>query len=88
MSRVEATSWFQRLADGRVEVFLKMGDLLKLRAHGTEAQMNELLDWFEKETNLTVNVSWRQRKAKPIPGQMQLVDLTETKLAPIEEEPS
>lgn len=88
MPRVTATSWFQRLNDGRVEVFLKLGDELKLRAHGTEAQMNELLDWFEKETNLTVNVSWRQRKAEPIPGQLDLLDLTEAQLAPIGEEPS
>jgi hypothetical protein len=88
MARVTATSWFQRLNDGRVEIFLKLGEHLKLRAHGTEAQMNELLDWFEKETNLTVNVSWRERKITPIPGQMHLLDLTETQLGPIGEEPS
>ena len=87
MPQVQVTSWFQRLNDGRVEIFLKVGSDLKLRAHGTEAQMNELLDWFEKETNLTVNVSWRVRKAKPIPGQLDLLDMTEARLAPDEEDP-
>lgn len=32
--------------------------------------MNELVDWFEAKTDLTVEMSWRKRApTRPIPGQ-------------------
>jgi hypothetical protein len=64
--------WFRRMADGRVEVFLKHGDR-KLRAHGNEGDMNELVDWFEDKSGLRVEMPWRKRPpSRPIPGQMGL----------------
>lgn len=72
-----AEGWFRRLADGRVEVFLRAGET-KVRAHGSEAAMNEVVDWFEQQTSVTVEMSWRTRAVpKQIPGQ-ESFDLTLT----------
>lgn len=35
--------------------------------------MNELVDWFEGKTGVTVEMPWRKRTGpKPIPGQVSL----------------
>lgn len=57
------------MADGRVEVFLRSGSY-KIRAHGPEDDMNELVDWFEAKTDVRVEMPWRKRApTRPIPGQ-------------------
>lgn len=64
--------WFRQLEDGNVEIFVKAHGR-KIRAHGPSSEMNELVDWFEEKTDVTVEASWRVRKAsRPIPGQTVL----------------
>lgn len=69
--------WFNRLSDGRVEVFLKATNLkgipeTKIRASGSEDAINQVADWFEETTGLRVNATWRVRKVNPPPGQTSL----------------
>lgn len=65
--------WQRRLGDGRVEIFVRADDM-KVRAHGTEAQMNELLDWFESQSGRSITAPWRQRVGPtPIAGQLDLL---------------
>jgi acylphosphatase len=54
--------WFRQLEDGNVEIFVKAHGR-KIRAHGPSSEMNELVDWFEEKTGVTVEASWRVRKA-------------------------
>lgn len=65
--------WFHDLLHGRLEVFFKTDDL-KVRASGSDAEMNELADWFERKTGLVVNgLPRRARKGPtPLPGQLAL----------------
>jgi acylphosphatase len=64
--------WFRQLDGGRVEIFVKAHGR-KIRAHGPSSEMNELVDWFEEKTGVTVEASWRVRTGpKPIPGQAEL----------------
>lgn len=74
-----AEGWFRPLNDGRTEIFLK-GQGLKLRCSGDQDTMNELADFFEEKTGLSVNgpdsdVFTRVRKGPaPIEGQLDLLD--------------
>lgn len=64
--------WFRQLEGGHVEIFVKAHGR-KIRAHGPASEMNELVDWFEEKTGVTVEAGWRVRKGpKPIPGQAEL----------------
>lgn len=71
-STAPVEGWFRQLEDGNVEIFVKAHGR-KIRAHGPASEMNELVDWFEEKTGVTVEASWRVRQgAKPIPGQGEL----------------
>lgn len=70
--------WFRKLDDGRLEIYLKVDgdDGRKIRASGPEAEMYELVDWFEEKTGLKVNSEqWRRvRKGpRPIEGQTSMI---------------
>lgn len=64
--------WFRQLEGGNVEIFVKAHGR-KIRAHGPSSEMNELVDWFEEKTGVTVEAAWRVRRGvKPLPGQTAL----------------
>lgn len=70
---MQVEGWFHDLRDGRLEIFFK-ADGLKVRATGSEPEMHELADWFERKTGLAVNgLPRRVRKGPvPLPGQLAL----------------
>lgn len=71
--------WFRRLADGQLEIFLKAGKH-KVRAHGPEDDMYELMAWFEERAGVTIHGEWKrppQRGPRVIEGQTSLLDLAE-----------
>jgi hypothetical protein len=74
--------WVRRLNGDRLEIFLKVERCdgqpdRKIRASGPEAEMVELVEWFEEKTGLRVSSPVLPRRvAAPIPGQVSL-DLTE-----------
>lgn len=51
--------WFRKLEGERLEIFLKHGDR-KVRAHGPEADMFELVEWFEDKTGVQIQGGWRR----------------------------
>lgn len=72
--------WIQPLeGDERVEVFLKVGDTIKVRGSGSEEDMWSLLDWFEQQTGKRVNVpqtKWRRTRRGPrVPEGQASLDL-------------
>lgn len=72
--------WVAPLVNGRLEIFLKTANLpgqpdRKIRASGSEEEMDELLDWFEQRSGMRVEVPNRKRVhrgPKPPEGQMVL----------------
>lgn len=76
----EPPCWFRRLQDSRMEIMLRAGDV-KVRASGREAEMFELVEWFEDKTGKRVSSpEWRRPArsgARPIPGQVELDDVGE-----------
>jgi hypothetical protein len=54
-----AQGWFRKLADDRLEIFLK-AEGRKVRAHGPRAEMFELVEWFEEKTGVAVRGEWRR----------------------------
>jgi acylphosphatase len=78
MARQQTEGWFRSLDNGRLEIFLKTeGEdaTFKVRASGPEADMYELVEWFEQKTGLTVEGHWRRvRKGpKPLEGQTSMM---------------
>lgn len=67
-------NWFRRLHGDRIEIFLKAKGY-KIRAHGPEAKMFELVDLFEGWTGLRVGGQWRRVRTgpKPLEGQQTLL---------------
>lgn len=73
--------WVSQLDGGRVEIFLKVERFdgaadYKIRSSGPEADMMELVDFFERKTGLRVEVPHMQRARrgpKPIDGQTMLL---------------
>lgn len=79
MARSESIQgWIQELEGGRLEVFLKTEGVpgqpdRKIRCSGPEADMVELVQWFEGKTGLQVNHRRLPRRSlKPIPGQIAI----------------
>lgn len=78
MSQIEG--WFRRLENGRLEIHLKVRDVegiqdRKIRASGPEAEMFELVTWFEEKTGMLVaSPKWRRVRTgpKPMAGQIEL----------------
>lgn len=73
--RVEG--WFKRLDGDRLEIFFKIENVpgvrdMKLRASGPPERMNELADWFEQQSGMTIQAPWRVKPTKVIPGQEAL----------------
>lgn len=71
-------SWFRRLQDDRIEVFLRVGSH-KLRASGPEEWVNSLVESFEQETGCRVDGAiWRdvpRRGPRPMDGQLDIMEL-------------
>lgn len=75
--------WFRQLDEGRIEIFLKVEfrdqPTRKIRSSGPEAEMFELVEWFEQKTGLRVDSpTWRRVRTgpKPLEGQASLLDAT------------
>jgi hypothetical protein len=82
MAREVRDAWWAQLQDGNIEIFLRVANVKgvtdrKIRAHGPEAEMFELVEWFEKQTGLHVRGTWRRRTPTQIEGQMGLLNDTE-----------
>jgi hypothetical protein len=60
-------NWFRKLQDGRMEVALKAKGV-KVRASGTEEQMQDLVFWFEVTTDSTVEGPTWKRPLRTGPG--------------------
>lgn len=77
-------NWFRKLQDGRMEVALRAKGV-KVRASGTEEQMQDLVFWFEVTTDSTVEgPTWKRplrTGPRPIPGQVEIDDPGEPPLA-------
>jgi hypothetical protein len=75
MSGVEG--WFNELAEGGLELFLK-AESLKVRASGTAEEMGELADWFEEKTGHSVAGLPKRikRGPRPLPGQTSILELS------------
>ncbi len=75
MPKPTIDAWFRQLQGNRLEVFFRVVGLSgqpdrKIRASGPAAEMNELADWFESKTGMTVHAPWRTLTRKPMPGQL------------------
>lgn len=71
--------WFRKLADGQLEIFLKAGKH-KIRAHGPEADMYELVEWFEDKAGVKVQGDWKRpprRGPRVLEGQTSLLEVDE-----------
>lgn len=74
----KTTSWFRQLDGGRIEIFLKVSYRghperdYKIRAHGLEEDMYELVAWFEARTGTAVQGNWRRVNTGPTPGDNHL----------------
>lgn len=71
--------WFRKLADGQLEIFLKSGQH-KVRAHGPEADMYELVEWFEDKAGVKVQGDWKRpprRGPRVLEGQTSLLEMAE-----------
>lgn len=78
--RSKVEGWFRKLDGDRLEIYLRVErtkgiEDRKIRASGPEAEMFELVDWFEAKTGLRVSAEWRRvRKGpRPIDGQTELL---------------
>lgn len=87
---IQTEAWFRKLAEeGTIEIFLKAGDR-KIRAHGPEAEMYELVAFFEEKTGLRINGDWRRPPRsgpRPIEGQLDITELESGDEPPEEEGP-
>lgn len=76
--------WLRKLQNDRLEICLK-SDGVKVRASGTEEQMQDLVFWFEVATGRTVSApTWKRplrTGPRPIPGQVEIDDTGEPPLA-------
>jgi hypothetical protein len=71
-------SWFRRLEDGRLEVFLLVKDRpgvpdIKVRATGPEEAIYEVTAWFEQATGLTVSGDWKRPTKRVDPAQLDIM---------------
>lgn len=70
--------WIRRINGDRLEIFLKVEAVegqpdRKIRASGPEADMMELVVWFEDRTGFRVSSPVLPRRApRPIAGQIEL----------------